>query len=126
MPRTARILQFRSPTSCRVELSPAEASSGAATYLNTPLSERANQFVDDCLSNPEVFLAVCKALHDELESSPGRVEEEASFLYQWVTKNQTRCGLFDEHEYFLGEVAHTAAVACRFLGKRTEAARWLD
>jgi tetratricopeptide (TPR) repeat protein len=35
-------------------------------------------------------------------------------------------GLFDERDYFLGEFAFLVGCACRVLGKRDEAFRWLD
>jgi tetratricopeptide (TPR) repeat protein len=126
MPKTARVLHFPKPVSRRAQLSAAEAEGLAAEYVDTLPSERTEQFLEEHLSNPDVLLALCKALHQERESSPAKVEAEATFLYQWMTENRRRIGLFDEQEYFLGEVAHIAAIASRFLGKRAETERWLD
>ena len=80
----------------------------------------------EILENPEVLLAVCGFLHERLTTSPSSVREEATFLYRFIERPKREIGLFDEREYFLGEIALLAGTACRNLSFREEAWLWFD
>jgi tetratricopeptide (TPR) repeat protein len=125
MPETARILAFPlRPTSTPV--SPAEALRMAREYLSTPEENRSEGFRKENLSNCDVLLAICKILRDTMESEPAVVLNEASAHYRWSTNPASAVGLVDEREYLLGETALIAAKGSRFLGRFTDAERWLD
>lgn len=78
------------------------------------------------LENPEVLLAVCGILHERLDSSPASTRDKAEFLYRFIESPRREIGLFDEREYFLGEMALLAGTACRHLSRREEAHVWFD
>jgi tetratricopeptide (TPR) repeat protein len=98
----------------------------ARDYLSTPEENRSEGFYMESLSNCDVLLAICRILRDTMESEPAVVVNEASALYRWSTNPASAVGLFDEREYVLGETALIAAKGSRFLGKFTDAERWLD
>ena len=76
MPKAARILRF--PNREVSTVLPAEESRRIADgYLNTPASERSEDFVDDCFQCPDVILAVLNALRDIRDVSPAKVASEA-------------------------------------------------
>jgi tetratricopeptide (TPR) repeat protein len=61
-----------------------------------------------------------------VHSEPAQARREASFFYAFLQQSGSRVGLFDEHEYFLGEFALIAGTACRQLTLRDEARLWFD
>jgi tetratricopeptide (TPR) repeat protein len=61
-----------------------------------------------------------------MDTSPSNVREEADFFYRFIEKPKRTVGLFDEREYFLGEMALIAGTACRHLSRRDEARLWFD
>src|SRR5262245_8007 len=78
------------------------------------------------LEDPETLLSVCGILRGKLESLPALVRDEAEFLYRFIESPRRDIGLFDEREYFLGELALLAGTACRHLSRREEAHIWFD
>ncbi|MCA1579871.1 MAG: tetratricopeptide repeat protein [Acidobacteria bacterium] len=78
------------------------------------------------LDDPEILLAVSGALREGIEGSPSPTLTEADFFYRYLEKPRRPIGLFDEREYFLGEIALLAGSAARILGRHEEARRWLD
>ncbi len=54
------------------------------------------------------------------------VAEEGEQLYDWLKASPTFDGLFDEKDYYSGEVALLTAGAHRLLGNRELAERWLE
>ena len=53
------------------------------------------------------------------------MRDEAEFFYRYL-ESKSQIGLYDEREYFLGELALLAGTACRFLFRRDEATRWFE
>jgi tetratricopeptide (TPR) repeat protein len=102
-----------------------DASAAARQVLATPISERRAKSQELRLEDPEVVLCICETLRSEFQSSPTPLRDEADFLYRFV-ESFPQFGLFDEREYFLGELALLAGTACRFLFRREETHRWLD
>jgi tetratricopeptide (TPR) repeat protein len=125
MPDTARILRFPNRVT-RGELCPDDARVIAFGYL----SRQGVQIVDEVdeapLVNPDVLLALCGSLRETTDSTPGTVAEKAEYLYRLVSKPGKEMGLFDERDYFLGELALITGGAARHLGKHEDAGRWLD
>jgi tetratricopeptide (TPR) repeat protein len=78
------------------------------------------------LEDPEFLLSVCAELRARLESSPENCLAEGEVFYRFLESPARPIGLFDEREYFLGELALIAGIACRFLGRRQLAERWFN
>lgn len=107
-------------------LPPEEGWPAAERVLATPISERAERARELRLDDPELLLSVCEVLRSRDETSPANVKEDAEFFYGYLDKPTRKIGLYDEREYFLGELALIAGTACRVLFRRDEARRWFD
>lgn len=118
---TGRVIHFpRQPLSSEAGVAAAER------VLATPLDERRARATELTLEDPETLLSLCALLREKRESAPAAVRDEAEFLYRFVETPRRPIGLFDEREYFLGEVALLAGTACRQLSRREEAHLWFD
>ena len=118
---TARLIPFRWRER---RLLPEEGSRAAERVLAAPIAERFRKAAQLRLEDPEVLLCVCDLLRRRYESSPAGVRDDAESLYQFLNDPKRQIGLFDEREYFLGELALIAGTACRVLFRRDEAWRW--
>src|SRR5712692_3317484 len=107
-------------------LSPEEGWAMAERVLAMPIPERMERANEIRLEDSELLLAVCEVLRSRIETSPMEARAEAEFFYDFLDKPRRRIGLFDEREYYLGELALTAGTTCRILFHREEARRWLD
>ncbi len=116
-----RVIRFPSrPLSSEAGLRAAER------VLATPVGDRAARAHALHLEDPETLLAVCGLLRDRMSTSPASVREEAEFLYRFIESPRREIGLFDERDYFLGEMALLAGTACRCLSEREDAWLWFD
>lgn len=102
------------------------ARAAAQQVLATPLADRAAKASELHLEDAEQLLALCDLLRGRLESSPSTVRDDAEFLYAFLEVPKRPIGKFEEREYYLGELALTAGIACRLLARREEARRWFD
>jgi tetratricopeptide (TPR) repeat protein len=121
---TGDVVRFPSP---RSSLSPGQGLSIAHELRRLPISDRLPTFSEQ-LGEPEVLLALCQVLDKNLEAEPARVIDDAEFLYRHLEsrpENESGC-LFDEREYFLGELALIAGIGSRVLAHREHARMWLD
>ena len=107
-------------------LSSEEGWRAAERVLATPIAERAERARELHLEDAELLLSVCEVLASRVETSPASAREDAEFFYRFLEKPKRKIGLFDEREYYLGELALIAGGACRFLFRREEARRWFD
>jgi tetratricopeptide (TPR) repeat protein len=125
MSLNAKILPFpsRQELAC---LSPGEAEREARRFLGIPIGLRSEDDREQNLGSPDVLLAICADLRSRRDLAPAVVESEATDAYRWVSRPSCKLGLFDERDYFLGEISLLAAAANRQLGNREEASRWLD
>lgn len=125
MPSQARVLPFRAR---RQEFSTAADAVGAATlYLDTALDRRDEELLRVPVEQPDVLLQVCLLLRERVNTAPSMVAEEAATLYRRLAEaSADAVGLFDERDFFLGETALIAGGACRLIGRRAEADRWLN
>jgi len=103
-----------------------EGRAAAERILRTPFLERLSKTAELRLENPETLLSITDLLRDRRETSPAEVCSEAEFFYRFVEKPRRKVGLFDERQYFLGELALIAGTACRHLSRRDEARLWFD
>jgi tetratricopeptide (TPR) repeat protein len=114
------------PRDTRPALAPSQVAETARSFWELPFEERSDEIRNDVLSNPDVVVCLCGFLREERETSPKEVFEEAAAIYQWLKSSDQGVGIFDERDYFLGEAAYLAGTCCRLLGRREDAARWLD
>jgi len=121
MPDTARILHF--PHRGVSPISVSEARERANSCLES-LSDPSDSSEE--LSNPEVLLAVCLLLREQIHVTPVPVAAKAVNLYRWISRETVSLGVFDEKDYFLGETALIAAGGYRLSGNRNEVELWLD
>jgi tetratricopeptide (TPR) repeat protein len=118
---TGRVLKFPGrPLSSR------DAERLAASVLAVPIGERTARADELGLDNPETLLALCGLLRAQCEARPDAVRRDAEFLYHFIDSPKRKIGLFDERDYFLGELALIAGTTCRVLSRRDEARRWFD
>jgi Tetratricopeptide repeat len=125
MPEQARVLPFRLRQS-RGPRSGAEALVEAQTYLARTEEERHEVGRESVYGDPDILMAVCGLLRDQLNVSPGEVSAEAARIFAWVSVRPEGIGFFDERDFFLGESALLAGGATRLLGDRTSTELWLD
>ena len=125
MPEGARILRFRGRRLASADLADS-ASADAIAFLDVPFDARSEEAVQTCLLNSDTTLAVCQLLKARCDSSPSAVAHEATFAHKWIATNGAGVGIFDEKDYFLGELALIAANAYRQLGRLVEAEKWID
>lgn len=118
--------QDGSPSEQQHRISPDQGWKAAEEVLSIPPSERAGSLRGTRLDDPELLLSICEALRSRIETSPASVRDEARFFYRFLERPPRGIGLFDEREYFLGELALTAGTACRILFHRAEAKRWFE
>jgi len=103
-----------------------QAMACARSILEIESANRADSHLAGSLADPEVLLNICASIRDLLNSSPGTARREAEFFHHRLRDSPQRVGLFEEHEYFLGEFALIAGTACRQLSLRDEARLWFD
>ena len=118
---TGRVIRFP-----RQPLSSEAGRTVAEKVLATAIADRHSAAAALGLEDPETLLSLCSILRERLESSPSCVRDEAEFLYRFLESPKRQIGLFDEREYFLGEIALLAGTACRQLSRREEAHVWFD
>jgi len=118
---TGRVIPFRSPYATAPE-----AEAQAARILSLDPEARGSLAVDLRLHDAETLLVLCGLLRKQLEANPARTRTDAEFFYDFVLSSEKSIGLFDEREYFLGEMALIAGSASRMLFRREEASRWFD
>lgn len=118
---SGRVLPFKGrPLSSEAGMQAAER------VLATPFDERLQKVRTLHLEDPETLLALCGLIRERMSASPAPAKEEAEFLYRFIEKPRREIGLFDERDYFLGETALLAGMACRCLSEREEAWIWFD
>jgi tetratricopeptide (TPR) repeat protein len=107
-------------------ISPEVGFTSAELALEVPVAERVERCEELRLRDPEVLLSVCEVLRTRLESAPLAVHDDAEFFFDFLTACEQMVGHFDEHEYFLGELALIAGTACRVLFRKDETRRWFS
>lgn len=105
---------------------PEEIENSADRILSLPREARVEGADAIRLEQPDLLLSVCGRLHDRLDTEPAAVRDDAEHLYEFLRLPARPIGLFDEREYFLGELALIAGTACRHLSRRDEARLWFD
>ena len=111
-------------------LSSEEAKFAAECLLSVPIEERGGKAQDFYLDDPDAILPLLGILRGKLDTSPSLVRDEAEYFYRFLEKEVPglpgELFLFDERNYFLGDAARLAGIACRVLSRREEARRWFD
>ncbi|MEO8191722.1 MAG: hypothetical protein ABI682_15420 [Acidobacteriota bacterium] len=121
---TGELIPFPTPLSSS---SPEEARVCAEAFLE---SDFANAAVGspNGFNQPETLLALCQLIENRMDGSPGKMARAAVVAYDLL---RSRTGsdnafLFDEREYYLGELALLAGTALRVVFKVDEARVWFD
>jgi tetratricopeptide (TPR) repeat protein len=125
MPDGARILRFPGRRFAAGDLAEC-AGAEAIAFLDLPFDARSDEGIQACFSNSDTTLAVCQLLKARCDSAPAAVAQEAIFAHKWIATSGRGIGVFDEKDYFLGELALIAANAYRQLGRLVEAEKWID
>jgi tetratricopeptide (TPR) repeat protein len=125
MTETAKILRFPTPAASPY-LSLGEAEVAARTFLSFAPEEWSEESNRSFLGSADVLMALCRLLGQQRDTAPAVVASHAEGIYRWISRSDCECGLFDERDYFLGQMALLAGIATRHLGRREEAFRWLD
>jgi tetratricopeptide (TPR) repeat protein len=107
-------------------MSSRDGEAAAMRVLEVPIDERLSRATELAMDDPETLLALCGVLRSQWETRPDVVRSDAEFLYLFLKEPKRKIGLFDERDYFLGELALIAGTTCRFLSRREEANRWFD
>lgn len=107
-------------------LPPAEAEALAKQVLSVPVPERVERVGKFRLEDPELLLTICDVLRRSYNTSPASVHADAEFFHHFLEQPKRKIGLYDETEYFLGELSLIAGTSARFLFRRDEARRWFD
>lgn len=74
----------------------------------------------------DVLVAAVAVLRVKVNADPASTSGIASNLYSALSSSTVRVGVFDECDYFLGEIATIAGNSFRHLGNFDEASRWFD
>ncbi len=122
---TTKVRSFR-----RKRLTAEEGREAAARVVAMPVAEREEKLGQLSLDDPETLHALLDGLLQQKYAAPAKVLEEATFVYRFLEKVEPRYPadplMFDEREYFLGELARLAGGCCLDLGRREEARLWFD
>lgn len=117
------VVPFPSPSS---EISPESALEVARTFRGLPPNDR-HASIGAVVGQSETLLSLCQLLDAEMDSDPSTVLRDADEIYESVrSSSAAKQFLFDEREYYLGELALLAGTACRVLGLRDDARSWFD
>src|SRR5215813_377173 len=104
MPSSARILRF--PRRASPEFLPAEqAQETVRKLLAVPAKDRSAAALERVASHPDLLLAFCAVLSEQVDVLPSNVGVEAAQLYEALARTPQSVGLFDEKQYFMGETA---------------------
>jgi tetratricopeptide (TPR) repeat protein len=123
MPKSARVLQF--PVRSAAAVCTAEGARRAAqTFLAEPHALRTSE-TWEYLANPDVILEVLALLNKIGNSQPEYGHGEAVAAYEQLS-HTAAVGVFDERDYFLGEMALLAGNTARVAGRFDTAAHWFD
>jgi tetratricopeptide (TPR) repeat protein len=107
-------------------VSATEAAECAESFLASPHEVRPVRRAAFRLDQPEVVLAICRLLEARMDAGPAPVAEAAAFAYDHIYGSEPDTFLFDEREYYLGELALLAGTATRVLHRLDDARSWFD
>jgi tetratricopeptide (TPR) repeat protein len=122
MHRTARVLQFRTPTTASRELSPGEISLASREFLEAASCDRDWQD----LLNVDILLSVIGLLWKQVNFTPEKTVNDCLEIHEWIKNSGEKVGVFDERDFFLGDTALIAAGAFRLMGQFDSSDLWLD
>jgi len=126
MSDSARVIRFPARRRQAALIDPEVASTRAREYLSASTEARSEGGLVRQLREPDFLSAVCRLLREELNTAPRTVAKESAAIYDLLLAGEVKCGVFDEHEFFLGETALLSAGSLRLLGDRDAAECWLD
>lgn len=109
-------------------VSSSDAKQYAEDFLACKAEDRVARYAEFHLDQAETLLAICQLLDQRIDSGPGPVLEATKQIYAYLQQLPEGLGtfLFDEREYYLGELALIAGACSRHLTLRSECREWLD
>jgi tetratricopeptide (TPR) repeat protein len=121
---TGELIPFPRPETVSQE----EALLAARSFFLASSEERPRRMEEFQLREPETLLALCQLLDEREDSGPALVADAATEAYRYVEalSEVDSKFLFDEREYYLGELARIAGCCHRFLARRDDSREWLD
>jgi tetratricopeptide (TPR) repeat protein len=123
MPKSARVLHF--PVRPAVAVYTVEAARTIANaFISEPHATR-SATTWEFLFNADVTVAILDALKKIANAKPEYCFGEAAAAYERISASPL-LGVFDERDYFLGEVALLAGNTARLSGRYDVAEFWLD
>ena len=122
---TGDLLQF---PSSGVGISSTEGRECAEAFFAAPAQAQSSISLVFRLDDAETLLALCQLLDQKTDLAPATVLEKAVTAYGYLSTLPVRSGsfLFDEKEYYLGELALIAGCCSRVLSRREDARGWFD
>lgn len=122
---TGELIPFPSPLN---SASPEEARACAQAFLDADFEIEAVASSDYRFDQPETLLALCQLIESRMDGSPAEMAKGAVTAYDLLKSRTGRDNafLFDEREYYLGELALLAGTAMRVLFRVEEARGWFD
>ncbi len=122
---TGELIRFPAPPNAA---SPEEARACAEAFLGSDFDNAATDSPAFRFDQPETLLALCQLLESRIDGSPAVIAKAAVAAYDLL---RSRTGLdngflFDEREYYLGELALLAGTALRVVYKVDDARAWFD
>jgi hypothetical protein len=96
----------------------------ARRILAMPPTERTGSTLEAALEDPETLMAIVEDLRERVRRDAASARLDAEFVWRFLREPGREVGIFDETEYFRGEAALLASIACRHLGDAGQARRW--
>src|ERR1700687_439979 len=112
MPNMGRVLSFPSPSSAGALAFPREqepsltreqATAQATSFFSTPMEARSPEAWGQLL-DPEVLVVVISLLQGKMNREPLATSQEAVRLFELISKSEIKIGVFDEPDFFSGEI----------------------
>ena len=110
------------------EISPEAARALAERFLSMDVDRWKEHAAEFRLDQPETLLSLCQLIDSRLDSEPSPMAIASVYLYERLESYGPEEGgfLFDEREYYLGELARLAGTAFRVLHRQDDALTWLE
>src|SRR5689334_16901535 len=91
----------------------------AERLLDLSADERVSSVEELHAAQPETLLSLCQLIEERISASPAKAFEDARWAYTFLDDNPSaHAFLFDEREYYLGELALLTGIAARLMGQR--------
>jgi tetratricopeptide (TPR) repeat protein len=94
-------------------------------FLAVRFSERSERLNERFLVDPAIVLAACVKFENDRNVRPSLVARDAVLAYQWVSDRSAEWICCDDALFFGGDLALSASVALRHIGRASSSKHWL-